>query len=343
MKIGLFTSVYFNNIGNGFIDLGAEETLKAALITPPLNKEVEIIKLSQCANFAASLGLSFMVKENVLVRWLWEHIVQHFEKKIHDHTYDAISTLDVFSPMKIARLDYIILPGCILTDAFFTIYGKLLKEKAEQGSKLIFLGASGNYYTDKEVRIVTQWLETLKPYAIMFRDSVAYGHYASLTEHAYNGIDNVFFVNRLNIPRTATTIDPYAVINFDIPKHKTYTKALVEQLQGKHIVYTDHKPYPYIKVSRLAKQDVMCSDYPMDYLFIYRNAAEVHSDRVHACIPTLSFGNRAQLYSDSPRIALFENVGIDVNEMKDHPVSIDMNLLNRKEEEQIAYLASLLC
>lgn len=35
MKIGLFTSVYFNNIGNGFIDLGAEETLKAALITPP--------------------------------------------------------------------------------------------------------------------------------------------------------------------------------------------------------------------------------------------------------------------------------------------------------------------
>jgi hypothetical protein len=32
-KIGLFTSVYFNNIGNGFIDLGCEAQLKEA--TPP--------------------------------------------------------------------------------------------------------------------------------------------------------------------------------------------------------------------------------------------------------------------------------------------------------------------
>lgn len=135
MKIGLFTSVYFNNIGNGFIDLGAEATLKAAM-----PEGAEIIKLSQCANFAASLGMSFMVKENMFVRWLWEHFVQHFEKQIHDRTYNAISTLDVFSPAKIAKFDYLILPGCILTDAFFTIYGKFLEEKMLQGCKFIFLG-----------------------------------------------------------------------------------------------------------------------------------------------------------------------------------------------------------
>ena len=41
MKIGLFTSVYFNNIGNGFIDLGAEATLKAAM-----PEGAEIIKFS---------------------------------------------------------------------------------------------------------------------------------------------------------------------------------------------------------------------------------------------------------------------------------------------------------
>lgn len=337
MKIGLFTSVYFNNIGNGFIDLGAEETIKAAM-----PDGAEIIKLSQCANFAASLGFSFMIKENIVVRWLWEHVVQHFEKQIHDRTYNAISTLDVFSPAKIAKLDYLILPGCILTDAFFTIYGKFLEEKARQGCKFIFLGASGNYYTEKEVAIVKQWLAKLKPYAIMFRDSVAYGHYKDYSDKVYNGIDNVFFVNRLNLPKVETTMDPYVALNFDIPKHDVYKKELERKFGGLHIVYTDHKPYPYIKVSKLAKRNVMCSDYPLDYLFIYRNVTETHSDRVHACIPTLSFGNKAQLYSDSPRVALFENVGIDVDEMKRHPVALDADKLKAMQEGQIEFLKKLL-
>lgn len=337
MKIGLFTSVYFNNIGNGFIDLGAEETLKASM-----PQGADLIKLSQCANFAASLGSSFMVKENIVVRWLWEHTVQHFEKQLHDRTYDAISTLDVFSPAKIAKFDYLVLPRCILTDAFFTIYGKFLEEKSKQGCRFIFLGASGNYYTDKEVAVVKQWLGKLKPYALMFRDSVAYEHYAKFSDNVYNGIDNVFFVNRLNLPKVETTMDPFVVLNFDIPKHSHIKRNLETRFKCRHIVYTDHKPYPYIKVSRLAKKNIMCSDYPLDYLFVYRNAAETHSDRVHACIPTLSFGNKAQLYSDSPRIALFENIGISLNEIKHQPVSLDKCRLKDLQDRQVLFLKNIL-
>lgn len=336
MKIGLFTSVYFNNIGNGFIDLGAEETLKASM-----PQGADLIKLSQCANFAASLGPSFMMKENIVVRWLWNHTVQHVEKQLHDRVYNAISTLDVFSPAKIAKLDYLVLPGCILTDAFFTIYGKFLEEKARQGCRFIFLGASGNYYTNKEVTIVKQWLGKLKPYALMFRDSVAYEYYAEFSDNIYNGIDNVFFVNRLNLPKVETTINPFVVLNFDIPKHSPIRKKLETKFERGHIVYTDHKPYPYIKVCRLAKKNVMCSDYPLDYLFVYRNAVETHSDRVHACIPTLSFGNKAQLYSDSPRIALFENVGIPLSEIKHRPVTLDKCRLKELQDRQILFLREI--
>lgn len=337
MKIGLFTSVYFNNIGNGFIDLGAEKTLVFSM-----PQGADLIKLSQCANFAASLGLSFVVKENFVVRWLWEHTVQHIEKQLHDKVYDAVSTLDVFSPAKIAILDYLVLPGCILTDAFFTIYGKFLEEKARQGCRLIFLGASGNYYTDKEVEVVKQWLDRLKPYALMFRDSTAYGLYAEFSDNVYNGIDNVFFVNSLNLPEVETTIDPFVVLNFDIPKHSHIRRNLETKFKRGHIVYTDHKPYPYYKVSRLAKKNVMCSDYPLDYLFIYRNAVETHSDRVHACIPTLSFGNKAQLYSDSPRVALFENVGIPLDEIKHRPVALDKRRLKELQDRQVQFLKNIL-
>ena len=68
--------------------------------------------------------------------------------------------------------------------------------------------------------------------------------------------------------------------------------------------------FPYTKVSKLVKNGVIVSDNPMDYLLLYRNASEVYSDRVHACIPTLAFGNIARLFSNSPRIALFENAKI---------------------------------
>lgn len=337
MNIGLYTSVFFNNIGNGFIDFGAEATLKAAVYDSD-----NIIKLSQCANFAASLGKSFLIKENIVIRWLWEHIVPHFERKVHDYTYRGISTLDVLSPAKIAKLDYLIIPGCVLTDAFFTIYGKFLEDKIAQSCKLIFLGASGNYYTENEVDIVSKWLNKIRPYSIVFRDNVAYGHYASYTNNPFNGIDNVFFVNRLNMPKVCTTMDPYIILNFDIAKHYNIKKELEHKFAGRNIIYTDHKPYPYIKVSRLANRNVICSDYPLDYLFLYRNVTETHSDRVHACIPTLSFGNKAQLYSDSPRIALFENVGIDINEIKSKPVALERDYLKNLQDKQIAFLKRIL-
>ncbi|WP_458449408.1 polysaccharide pyruvyl transferase family protein [Fibrobacter sp.] len=337
MKIGLFTSVYFNNIGNGFIDLGAEATIKAAM---PQN--AEIVKLSQCANFAASMGRTFALKENPIINWLWVRIMQKFAKKLHDRSYSAVSTLDVFSPAKIAKLDYLILPGCVLTVPFFVIYGKLLEEKSAQGCKLIFLAASGNHYTKNEIKVVSKWLEKLRPWAISTRDSIAYEHYAKFSDRSYNGIDNVFFVNRLGLEKTATTIDSYVVLNFDEPKHNAIKKKLEKSLAGQNIVYTDHKPYPYSKVSDLSKRNVMCSDYPLDYLFIYRNAVETHSDRVHACIPTLSFGNAAQLYSESPRIALFDNVGLNIAEMKKLPVKIDQVHLKKLQDNQIQFLASVL-
>lgn len=337
MKIGLFTSVFFNNIGNGFIDLGAEATIKAAM-----PNDAEIVKLSQCANFAASMGKSFALKENPIINWLWVRVMQKFAKKLHDRSYSAVSTLDVFSPTKIAKLDYLILPGCILTVPFFVIFGKLLEDKVAQGCKLIFLAASGNHYTENEVKIVSEWLEKLKPLAIMTRDSVAYKHYAKYSSNSYNGIDNVFFVNRLGLNKTDTTIDPYIVLNFDEPKHKKIKKNLEKEFRNQQIVYTDHKPYPYSKVSLMSKQNVMCSDYPLDYLFIYKNVKETHSDRVHACIPTLSFGNAAQLYSDSPRIALFDNVGIKISEIKSHPVTLDQAHLKDLQDKQIAFLKDLL-
>lgn len=71
-KIALLTSVTFNNIGNGFIDLGAEAALMKAL---PLN--AELFKVSSNANFAATMGQMFMLKENPIINWLWVHTFEN--------------------------------------------------------------------------------------------------------------------------------------------------------------------------------------------------------------------------------------------------------------------------
>ena len=285
-KIALLTSVTFNNIGNGFIDLGAEAALMKAL---PLN--AELFKVSSNANFAATMGQMFMLKENPIINWLWVHTMQRAAKKLHDRSYKTVKTQNIFSMASMVKCDYFIIPGCVLTVPFFTIYGDLIKRKAEQGSKIIFLGASGNFYTEYEVKFVSEYLRKLRPYAIMTRDILAYKYYANFTKNSYNGIDNVFFVNLLNLPQIDTDLTPYVVLNIEEPKHYRIKEELKNIFKEKNIVYSYHKPFPYTKVSKLVKNGVIVSDNPMDYLLLYRNASEVYSDRVHACIPTLAFGN----------------------------------------------------
>lgn len=281
-KIALLTSVTFNNIGNGFIDLGAEAALMKAL---PLN--AELFKVSSNANFAATMGQMFMLKENPIINWLWVHTMQRAAKKLHDRSYKTVKTQNIFSMASMVKCDYFIIPGCVLTVPFFTIYGDLIKRKAEQGSKIIFLGASGNFYTEYEVKFVSEYLRKLQPYAIMTRDSLAYKYYANFTKNSYNGIDNVFFVNLLNLPQIDTDLTPYVVLNIEEPKHYRIKEELKNIFKEKNIVYSYHKPFPYTKVSKLVKNGVIVSDNPMDYLLLYRNASEVYSDRVHACIPSL--------------------------------------------------------
>lgn len=274
-KIALLTSVTFNNIGNGFIDLGAEAALMKAL---PLN--AELFKVSSNANFAATMGQMFMLKENPIINWLWVHTMQRAAKKLHDRSYKTVKTQNIFSMASMVKCDYFIIPGCVLTVPFFTIYGDLIKRKAEQGSKIIFLGASGNFYTEYEVKFVSEYLRKLRPYAIMTRDILAYKYYANFTKNSYNGIDNVFFVNLLNLPQIDTDLTPYVVLNIEEPKHYRIKEELKNIFKEKNIVYSYHKPFPYTKVSKLVKNGVIVSDNPMDYLLLYRNASEVYSDRV---------------------------------------------------------------
>lgn len=66
----------------------------------------------------------------------------------------------------------------------------------------------------------------------MTRDSVAFKNYARFSDNSYNGIDSTFFVNRLELPKIATTISPFVVLNFDQPKNKVIERTLNKQFEN---------------------------------------------------------------------------------------------------------------
>lgn len=123
-KIALLTSVTFNNIGNGFIDLGAEAALMKAL---PLN--AELFKVSSNANFAATMGQMFMLKENPIINWLWVHTMQRAAKKLHDRSYKTVKTQNIFSMASMVKCDYFNSGMCINCSIFYDLW-RFNKEKS---------------------------------------------------------------------------------------------------------------------------------------------------------------------------------------------------------------------
>lgn len=331
-NVGCFTSVYFNNIGNAFIDFGAIATIEAAL-----PDGTQLVKVSQFPNFASAMARGILLKESPLFSYIWRIGKKIVGSKFHDKSYALLNNKQVFNIAELAKLEVLVVPGCVLTVPFFSLYFDLLKRISDRGTKIVFLGCSGNYYSENEVKEVTKFLNLLKPAALLFRDPRAYELYKDLAPVNYNGIDNAFFVNRLKLPKVETHLDPFVVLNFDDPRNFHLNKQLAEKY--KNVIYTDHKPFPLKYVKKQIDKGIMVSDTPLDYLFLYSNAQEVHSDRVHACIPTLSYGNKCKIYSDSPRIKLFENVGVANTITKELTV---VNDLEQKQNSQIKVLSDVL-
>lgn len=329
-KIGLFTSVYFNNIGNAFIDLGAKATLEAAL---PL--ESHLIEVSQYQDFISTMGKGMSLREYKILRTLWKYLMKYKSDSLHDRFYSVLSNKNVLSILDYIDLDILVVPGCVLTVPFFKIYGQRLKQLGDQGVRVLFLGASGNYYSDYEKEYVAEFIKKINPLAILFRDPIAYNAYKNLVKNSYNGIDNAFFVNKANIPLGIAKKD-YIVLNFDNVKNEHYYNELSPKFE--HCIKTNNKPFPLNYVYNKLKKGYFISDSPMDYLVLLANAKEVHSDRVHSCIPTLSLGGKCQIYSDSKRLALFENVGLN-------KITTELTQIENLEEyqnKQISYLNNIL-
>lgn len=110
-------------------------------------------------------------------------------------------------------------------------------------------------------------------------------------------------------------------------------------VNGYMIVRTDHQINPMLVSKVFSGPNTFASDIPETYLSLYAQAAGVFSDRIHACVVTLAYGNHAMLFSQSGRARVLERIG--AHEISKKPTKISQEYLAEEKKAMLDFIKSV--
>ncbi len=236
---------------------------------------------------------------------------------------------------EIVDCDYLVHAGMTMCAEHLVATVPIYQQYAKRGTKIIFAGGGAGKYTDEEVNMVREAMKKFPVYALISRDCYTLEKYGDLVQHGYNGIDSALFIS-----------DCFEPVPFNLPQFNIMCFDSIEEPpidhDGRLVVRTHHSCWPtYSKPAYFEHPDTLISDLPSDYLSLYAQVSTVYSDRVHACIPALAFGNQAVFFGkNSPRMRMFERIGAsDIFKM---PVKLDMEQLRKGKEKQVEFLRTII-
>ena len=236
---------------------------------------------------------------------------------------------------EIVNCDYLVQAGMTMCYEHLVATIPIYQQYAKRGTKIIFTGGGAGRYTDEEVNMVREAMKKFPVYALISRDRYTLEKYGDLAQYGYDGIDSAFFIS-----------DCFEPVPFNLPQFNIMCFDDIEEPPIDHsgclIVRTHHSCWPSCsKPSYFEHPNTLISDLPSDYLSLYAQASTVYSDRVHACIPALAFGNQAMFFSkNSPRIRIFERIG--ASDIFNMPIKLNMEQLRREKEKQVGFLRSII-
>jgi len=328
------------NIGNTFIYLGGLQCLRTAL---PEAKIHVLGGLGRRLLHASAISrYQKAVQYYVHLVPLIKDIFKNAQHSISEKHYQKIfwqteRNIENFYDMSLGlQADFIVVSGCILTSQLGLFSQTLLSHK-KRNRRIILNAVGGDSYSRGEVKTVREFLKELKPYAFISRDHESFKNYHGIAEHSYDGIDAAFFIgDYFNPPKLQ--LSEYAVLCFDNQEEPRI------DINCDLILRTSHYTYPPIAgaiVKKIYKRpNLLVSDNPGDYLTLYANAREVHTDRVHACVATLSFGKPCKLYNKTKRGVIFDQMNL--GEIREKLTKLDPETLEKEKKKQIDFLKEIL-
>jgi len=331
IKIAFFGGSWPTNIGNSFVDLGSIQSLKTA--AP--NSIINFVSLFPKWLFGIQTRSA---KDRMLIRFarkLPKRIREIPSRKTKEKIVKKVSenVKYCFDLINAFELDYAVFSGMALRERFIKLFGSILLKLKEKEVKIIINGAGGETYSDREISEFRKFLKVINPYAFISRDEQSFKNYEDLAQYSHNGIDCGFFINDYFTPAKLRLLS-YIILNFDSqPEPKLNTDKL--------IVRTHHSSWlPWLPKVHLSRPNTLISDLPDDYLNLYANAEEVHSDRVHACVASLSFGRPCKLYTNKPSASLLDRVG--ATSIRDKLTYLDVKKTKKEKEKQVKFLSEIL-
>ena len=326
-------------MGDLFIDLGAIQSLKMAA---PQSNVHDISGSPRWLFEERYYGLRKKIMEKmipasaigklIIGRERWDRQVS----KVVDWALKTDKSLrNLFDLGLYMKADYAVISGCVLNDYTVRRYGPTLLNLKGQNIKIIFNGAGGSSYSRSEVNTIRKFLSKIEPHAFITRDEQAFKEYQDLARYPYNGVDCGFFINDFFQP-SELQLPKYAVLTFDRQPEPDMRLNYDLVIRTHHTNLLGGIPKEFFD-----KPNTLISDSPKDYLYIYANADVIHSDMLHACVPTLSFGRPCKLYHETPRSLLFDRVGLEEIK-KSKIVYPDTSRIEKEKGKQIAFLSEIL-
>jgi len=330
----LLIRTWETNIGNAIIEKGAKTIIESAFpsanvtetsVYPNyISSRIDNIKnnsestlMNEIKNTVSDYGISYKV-----ISLVYDALINN-KRELNESVPRWVQRWEdgnegLSNIIKYMNIDLAVIPGCVLGSGL-AIMKPTLIELQHRDIPVIILGAGGGSYNPGVVKYVEEIFELIKPTGIITRDQTAFNRYSNYVETAYSGIDCGLFINDWYEPPESNR--QYISIVFDKISEPSIDTDL-QIIRANHAPYRNpgigysnrfaaidrHNYYEPVKKEFFESENAVISDNIRDYLFIYANTELTISDRIHACIPTLVYGNEAEFHFDTPRAKLFENL-----------------------------------
>lgn len=333
MKILFPESNWASNIGNPFFYLGIAHAVRTAL------PSAEIIDTASNPVLPLKLG-----------------------KKTKPHAFNYAG----FG----GDVDALLFTGPMFDLNFREFFEPALRSAKENGQKIFLLSAGGINYDEKEVKHCREVLAEYKPDVLMTRDPQTYEFYGDCAVKSYNGVCGAWYAPDYYPGYSTPKLGKYITSCFDFqpelsaevllnaaddapaaipaPPALGKTRGRIQRVLARgqsgrigdySVVRPCHRPANH-PLTVFTQPNTFASYTPFGYLNLYRNTAVTITDRLHAAVVTLAYGNPAYLFLRSKRSFL-----LDAMDLKYEPgvrLKLDMDLLKSKKAAQVEFLKSAL-
>lgn len=237
--------------------------------------------------------------------------------------------------------DHFVFSGPILGSKFLPHYEKLIREITSRGKSYSLLSMHDGCSSDAQRNDIRKLLSKCPPVAIHSRDNPSFDFLESLAPVAYKGICFAFFVSKLlgisgyplgtpyicssfygsPEPRISFSeedlIETLSVkyvqprFNWRIERQFEHRRSFPEKIGEYRIIRPVHGFYPFPHLI-FSKNNSFISYNPFNFLSVYKSCKLVVTDRVHAGVAALSFGNPAHVQKRDGRFAIFDAAELEV-------------------------------